>query len=97
MRTREKVYQLEEVSRDKEREMGELQVSLQEAQQQDRDKTRVLESLQVQLTGMHILVFSRGSRLSLFHKSEKVKALDISLLLIKKLCNVIISNNSAFS
>ena len=62
MRTREKVYQLEEVSRDKEREMGELQVSLQEAQQQDRDKTRVLESLQVQLTGMHILGFSRGSR-----------------------------------
>ena len=57
-RTRGKVRGLEEASRDKEREMAELQVnlhdlqlSLQEAQAQDREKTRILDSLQVQLAG----------------------------------------------
>jgi hypothetical protein len=42
---------LEELSREKEEEIRELQATLREAQQQDRDKTKILESLQVQLAG----------------------------------------------
>jgi hypothetical protein len=55
--TREKVRLLEEMSREKEEEMKQLQANLREAQQQDREKTMILESLQVQLAGSHKILY----------------------------------------
>ncbi len=61
--TREKVRGLEQVSRAKEQEVKDLQVSLQQAHQQNLEKTRVLDSLQVQLAGQQ-------SRLSMVRNSS---------------------------
>ncbi len=74
--TREKVRGLEQVSRAKEQEVKELQVSLQQAHQQNLEKTRVLDSLQVQLAGQH-------RRLSMVRNSI---ALNVRFMYVQKNC-----------